>query len=214
MAYPTTPELVGASQVAELTSLSPEQQDALRDAAIIAIESYCGQSFTEFDGAEIVLGSGARRLDLPRRLERLDALSVQDGRLDATSVRLSEKGDYLWVPLNIGVGYYTQTLLELQGWDWRHRKFKYEEDVTITGLWGWADPPANVVTALRYDMEDTALADASGLSSTVHAARKLGLSSISQGNLTASLANAPGLSSRVEQLLHPYVWLGRMGAVV
>ena len=110
---------------------------------------------------------------------------------------------------SVGIGYYEQAMAEVSG-----EQFPLGfGNVAIDGTWGWATIPENVITALRWDMEDTAVADANPLSGTVRAYRKLGLRNIAQGNLTADMTGTPSVSGRVAQLLRPYMWQGQVGAL-
>jgi hypothetical protein len=215
MAYPTTAELVAASTVAELTSLTEEQQDALRSSAISAIEDWCGQSFLpEDDATKIVRSEGGAELYLPKRLRSLTSMQTSGGaEHELAAVHVADEGDMLLFKSGVvGVGYYEQALFEVSGGDYP-QGFK-KDLLTITGDWGWETVPEPVVTAIRFDMEDAAVADANALSSTVHAFRALGLTNISQGNLRADLGTIPVLSVRVTRLLSPYLFLGRGGRLV
>lgn len=218
MAYPTTAALVAASSAADLTSLTAEQQDALRLASIAAVEEYCGQSFAPVSKTVTLTGQGSEVLYLPERLATLDEVAVHGSTIDTAILALSDQRDRLYRSRTAGLGYYEQALSE---WE-RHNEglrplFPLGDGmVEVTGTWGWldADFPAAIGTAIRYDMEDTASADANLLTPTIAAFRKLGIRNISQGNLQADLSAAPGLTPRVTQLLTPYVWQGNVGALV
>lgn len=212
MAYPTRAALVAASSVAELTGLEAPEQDSLWAAAISAVEEFCGQTFGNEDRTEIIDGRGASVIYLPARLSRLDSLRVNGQDFATASVVISSERDRLHFNTEYALGYYEQAIADASG-----DKFPVGfGNIEINGLWGWADDefPAAVGTALRYDMEDTALADQNSLSATVQAFRKLGLRNISQGNLQAQITSAPGLTDRVTRILRPYVWNGQIGALV
>ena len=86
----------------------------------------------------------------------------------------------------------------------------------VTGVWGWAgdEYPEAISTALRFDMEDRALANAHALSDTVRSARALGLAGVNQGGLSIELGNGePAVSTRVRRLLKDYRWSGGVGAL-
>jgi hypothetical protein len=212
VAYPTTEELVAASSVDELAALTVEQQDALRDSAIIAVEEFCGQVFEAFDGTITVDGRRSRVLYLPRRLEEMEAITVAGSALATTDVLLTPDGDKLVMNTSPG-NYYERTLRELSG----ESLYGFDADVqgiAITGTWGWDEPPAGVVEAIRVDMEETAVADSNALSPTIAAYRKLGLRSISQGNLRAEIGEEGSVSPRVARLLTPHVWSSGVGQLV
>lgn len=212
MAYPTTAELVAASSQDALTGLTPAQQDALRTAAIAAVEAHCGQSFTSEDATHAVRGSGGDTLLLPRRLEAATAVTMGGMLLEPGAWELGEDADRLVLPALAPSNYYERTMAQLD--DWGPRSWANDLAVHITGTWGWTTPPDAVVTALRYDMEDQAAADASGLSGAVQAYRKLGIRGISQGNLNAQLNGGGSLSPRVQRLLEGLQWAGAGGFLV
>lgn len=212
MSYPTTAELVAASSVSELTSLDATQQDSLRVASIAAVEEFCGQSFEAEVKTLTLDGQGSNALYLPERLAVLNDLALRGYSLGADSFVLSSRRDRISLSLTGGLGYYEQAMAEVS-----REKFPVGiGTVSITGTWGWLDAefPAVVAVALRYDMEDTARADANGLAPTIYAFRKLGLRTISQGNLNADMQGSTGLTPRVTDILAPYVWQGNLGALV
>jgi hypothetical protein len=207
MAYPTTADLVDASSCDALIELGLEQQDGLRAAAIVAVEQFTGQVFDDSDSTEIVDGTGARDLWLPKRLEMLDSLLVHGSSIDATDVALSAAGDRLYVNPAAVPG------------TWATRAIRGDDPpvfrrgiatVEITGTWGWTDCPAAVVTALRFDMEDAAEANANRLAPSMRSWDKLGVDSISQGNLSLTMTGRKvTLSNRAADLLDPdFVWQG------
>jgi hypothetical protein len=212
--YPSTEELVEISTVQALTSLTPDQQDSLRAASIAAIETYCNQSFELEMNRTIALdGNGSDVLYLPRRLERLTAMTVNLSGLEVGDVTVSPEHDRLIVRTTaLTPTYYTQAIRALDG----HLPLRFvhgTENVILTGDWGWARFPEPVKVALRKDMEETALADSMALSETIRSYRKLGINDISQGDLRASIGATPTLSDQVIALLRPFVWEGRVGAV-
>jgi hypothetical protein len=210
--YPTVGELVEDSDVTELTSLSYDKQEALWHAAKIAVEEYVGQTFDfEPDTTKVFDGDGQRSIYLPKRLETLTTLEVAGSALVEGDVYLSDAHDRLHVNPDAGIGnYYERALMDIQGYP--SLTFTAgDSTVSVTGDWGWSAFPAPVRDAMRFDMEEQALADANALSSTVHAVRRLGLGSIGQGGLRAELATPPAVSPRVAQRLLPYVWHGQGG---
>ncbi len=218
MAYPSTADLVAASTVAELTGLEGAQQDALRQEAIDAIEGACRQSFLQEGSKEepvqrIADGSGSRALYLPKRLIELTELLVPDGGLTASNIVLSEAGDRLHIPAESdGSSWATRVIAEATG-----RTDPVFPDgygaVAVTGVWGWEEVPSAIVTAIRYDMEDRALANQHALAESVRSTRALGVSGIDQGGLSVQLrAREPGVSARVRRVLRTgndgagYIW--------
>ena len=215
MPYPTTAEIIAASTVPELIALTPDQQDALRITSIAAIEDYASQSFGEpFVGSVEVESVAGDVLSLPRRLRSFESITPTGADpLESDAIAITDNGARLaWRPNIVGVGYYAQALHQVSGCDYPTR-FP-NGFVTIVGDWGWEDPPEAIVTALRFDMEDAALADANALTATVNYARKMGLRSINQGNLAVDLGPMPTLSPRTAALVEPYVFYGRAGRLV
>lgn len=224
--YPTTAELVAASTVSELTDLEEAQQDALRQEAIDAIEGVCRQSFlqegTEGEPVErIIDGPGSRELYLPKRLIELTKLATSGSALTASDVVLSEAGDRLHVPSERDGGTWaTRAIAEATGRV--DPIFPHGPgSVTVTGVWGWAEVPSAIVTALRLDMEDRALATGHALAESVRSTRALGVSGIDQGGLSVQLRNRePGVSARVRRVLRTgndgagYIWHRWGGGVV
>ncbi|HEY3435076.1 MAG TPA: hypothetical protein VGK41_05440 [Solirubrobacterales bacterium] len=215
--YPTRAELVAASANEQLTALTNEQQDALRLAAISAVENFTGQKFepvgTEAEPAVKTLhGTGGTELYVPDHLEQLVELSVPGGALDLADVAISEHGNYIYlVPRGVS------TWVERAMADSRERSFpRGRNTITVAGVWGWTDCPADVVTALRYDMEDAATAASSALAPSIAAWRKLGMDSMAQGPLSVQLTGRPAvLSPRASDVLYEagLVW-ERIGEVV
>ena len=205
---------MAASTVEELTSLEEAQQDALRASAIMGVEEFCQQSFEPFEGVIEVEVDNGDEVWLPRRVRTLGSITP-DGAdpLDLSALALTHDGQrLLWRTNYVGVGYYEQALYEVSGGD--YPKHFQRGLMSIDAEWGWGSVPEAVVLALRYDMEDMALADANALSSTVTVFRKLGLTNISQGNLRADLGVVGALSPRVVRLLEPYTFMGRGGRLV
>jgi hypothetical protein len=214
--YPTCAELVAESTVAALTDLSTTQQEELYEQTLNSIHEFCGQTFDFKPGATYTInGSGSDVLYLPKRLEAITGLVVEGSGLSLGDVLLDDPFDRLVVRPNASGGwnYYEQVMAEFGG----NLPFKFtfdDENVTITGDWGWSTFPGPVRTAIRKDMEDTALADGNLLNQTIRAYRKFGMRDISQGNLRASFGFAPGLGDEVINLLTPYVWQGNIGHVL
>lgn len=227
MGYPTTAELIAASTVAALTDLTGAQQDQKAASAIDSIETFCHQTFTQegTDAAPVtrtIDGSGSDRLYLPKRLATLAAATI-DGLAMNTGLDLevhnAESKAYVKLvsPLDAG------------SWVTRVRRspgdpgptFRSDQDnVTITGVWGWLDTEwaagalQAVFDAILFDMEDQSLAESNQLAETVRSARALGVRSISQGGLSATIdPSEPGISTRVKRKLIPYVWQVPIGAV-
>ncbi len=229
--YPTTAELVAASTVAALTDLETAQQDALRQEAILTVEGHCAQSFeaegTEDDPVTKTLdGVGGRTLYLPMRMAKLVSVTPPEGSsLSTGDVTLSDDHDRLAVrSLYGGTNWATQAFAE--GYGYRDLRFPSEPaSVKVAGVWGWTDDefPAAIATALRFDMEDRALADAHALSETVRSARALGLTALNQGGLTmqfgqrtgalGAVPGEPAVSTRVERLLSGFLWVSMAGSM-
>jgi hypothetical protein len=214
--YPATADLVAASSNEALLALSTAQQDALRLSAIAAIEDWTGQDFLAEDATtREVRSHGGAELFLPKRLRSLDSITYGDaGELELDAIYLGSDNDRLIFRSGVvGIGYYEQALYEVSGGDYP-KQFPIDL-LNITGDWGWEDVPDAIIEAIRVDMEEQATADASALSPSVAAFRKMGLTNISQGNLRADLSPAvPTLSPRVQRLLSPYVFLGQGGRMV
>lgn len=204
MAYPTRQDLVNASDNAALNALTVAQQDAKRAAAIAAVEAFAGQSF-EQEGTElapvtkIASGGGGRILQLPKHLEVLTGIAVAGSSMDLTSLSISEDGSQLHVVPDAVPG----TWLTRRLGDDSPPVFPEGLDrVTITGVWGWEVLPPPIFTALLWDMEDSADADSSKMAGTLRSWGRLGLSSISQGPLSATLDRpAAAISDRAANLI-------------
>lgn len=214
MAYPTTAELVAASTVDALTTLTAAQQEALRVSSIRAIEEYTGQSFDFQPGvARRLDGNGTLVVYLPVRLETLTTLAVSRSSLTASDVRLTERRDALYTDKSfVASNYYTQALNDMDG-NLPNRFTAGVGTVEVTGDWGWPAVPPAVVDAIRIDMEDTALADSMALNETIRAYRKVGMGDVAQGDLRATITGIPALSDEVVGLLRGYVWEGQIGVV-
>lgn len=228
--YPTTTELVAASSNAVLKGLEESEQDGLRDEAILAIEGACRQSFTlegdsgsgSGDGGPVTRkldGTGGDTLYLPKRLVELVSLEVPGGAISADDVDLSERRDRLVLPdPRSGTNWLTQAVAEAIGSV--HRCFPAgPAAIDVTGTWGWAanEVPAAVATALRYDMEDRAVANEHALADTVRSAKALGVTGLSQGGLSMQLdGRESAVSARVRRILTNagLIWHGPVGAVV
>jgi hypothetical protein len=201
VAYPTAEELIAESTVDELVQLTADQQEGIRAAAIVAIEDHCSQSFTSEVETRTIDGTRKRKLYLPRRLESLTSVSAPGGSA-LSGIVLSDDHDFIELPPAAGMGYYEQTLRKVSG----EAYYGLDGKLTITGTWGWTDCPEAVKTALRFDMEEQALADTNELGSTIAAYRKLGVRSISQGNLRVTVGDEVLLSPRVIRQLARFVW--------
>lgn len=215
MAYPTTAALVAASSVPELTSLNSAQQDALRASSIAAIEEYTGQRFEPYTETKRVDGSGTAEIFLPARLESFTAVSVSGIAVPVADLYVEPTNlDRLAWTGAIGSNYYSRALADVD--PATLHTFPYEAgSVEITGTWGWTNTPQNVITAIRYDMEDQARADANTLSSTMQVFRKLGMRDISQGNLRATMTQSPPtVTPRAASLLDGFLWMGGIGRVI
>lgn len=209
MAYPTTAALVAASATAELVSLTGAQQAALREMAIIAVERYCGQKFLPTVGSISVDGSGADEIHPTQRVEALTGITVKGTSLDLSDVTLSPEGDRLFIAA-LSTDYAVAAMRDERSWD--SRTFRSGPGtVILTGTFGWTAPPAAVEQALRLDMEEQAVADASSLSGIVASSRRLGIRNISQGNLRAEVGVPDEVSPQVARLLSAYVWAGGGG---
>lgn len=220
MAYPTTADLVAGSAVSELTGLTSAQQDAFRDAAIAALESYANQAFapegTSGSPVERLLdGNGGVVLRLPKRLSELVELAAFD--LGAGDVELSERRDRLVIPQDKQIGTYYSRALR----DFPDRPFEFPRDpasVRVSGVWGWADAEFPVVleSVLRVQMEDAALGAASQLEPVIRSSRDLGVRRITQGGLSVELsARSYVLSERARELLpRELIWGSNVGAAV
>lgn len=220
MGYPTTDELVAASNVVELTSLTGEQQDALRASAIEAVEAFCRQSFEAEPAGEVTLeGAGTDEIRLGRRLTDPTSITVDGQLLVADDYRLTTTPSGSVIKLVSPIG---------GSWLTRVRRlpgdpgpiFNDGATVVVAGAFGWTDAEWTagdvdaVATAIRFDMEDQAQAEAHKLSATVRAARTLGLDNVSQGNVALTLKpGEPGLSVRAQRKLLRYRWTGPVGAL-
>lgn len=209
--YPSTADLVADSNVSELTTLAFAEQELLRDEAIAAIERYCGQSFTLYEGELLIDGSGARELYAPRRIETLTGVVVKGTSLDLTDIVISPEGDRIhFAPYSTDYA-----VLAMRETAYDSRTFRAGSGtVVLTGTFGWSLVPARVVQAIRVEMEEQALADANGLAGTISAYRRLGLRNIAQGNLRADIGNPSDVSPRTARLLAGYVWIGAGGDLV
>jgi hypothetical protein len=216
MAYPATADLVSASSVAALAELSTEQQDALRAEAILAIEGHCNQSFlpegTDEDPvAKTIDSPGGRVLYLPKRLSSLSELAISDSAITTSDVALDDDhGRLNVIDHRSGGSWLTRAEAQME---WPDLTFPQGSGTAaVSGIWGWADEEyiaelSAITTALRYDMEDRALANAHALSESVRSAKALGLSGVSQGNLSLQLdGREAALSVRVQRLLTDLVW--------
>jgi hypothetical protein len=218
--YPPLDALLAASSVTELTAaLDQEQQAELRAAAIADVEDYCRQPFvaegTEAEPvAKLLDGAGGNTLWLPKRLAPGFELSITGSWLTASEVELSAERDRLSITsLGGGATWLTRELRRMQVGEAPAEFPTGPGLVTVTGAWGWSADEWNageldaVETAIRFAMEDQALADATQLAPTVRSARALGLSDVNQGGLSMALRDVePGLSVRVQRKLTRLRW--------
>lgn len=214
--YPGTLDLVAQSSVAELIGLTLEQQDALREIAISDVEQFTGQRFLPRVGTLVEDGTGGDELPVSEHIVELTAISVKGTSVDLLDFDVAPDGDrvYFKNPVGAGGGYYGRTLgaLMMESDALDSRTFRSGPGtVTLTGTFGWPTAPEPVVQALRIQMETQARADASALSPIVSQARRLGLQSISQGNLRAQVGNPALVAPEAARLLADYVWTGRGG---
>jgi hypothetical protein len=237
--YPPTADLVALSSDANLTGLDAAAQGVLRASAINAIERWTGQRFlaegTALAPVELSLdGTGSRTLYLPRRLAQLVDVTIFGSWLTASDVRISAEGDRLSIsPANVAGGTWLDRAMADMTFGEAPASFGDGPDnVRISGVWGWtadewlaatADgldgpgPLAAIARAILLDMEDRA-PDAGAenpLAATVDQARSLGVSSISQGNLSLTLGpgGEPVVSERVQRELQGLRWRGKSVAV-
>src|SRR5262245_54429925 len=207
MSYPTAPELVAESNIPALTTLTPDEQQELYELSVSAIEEFCGQTFDyEANATKLLDGPGSDVMFLPKRLEALDSLYIINSTLDVGDVTLSPNKDRLEVITGLGAqrNFYSWALLSFE--DTLTFNFAYGlSNVEVGGDWGWQTFPTPVRTAIRTDMEDTALADTNLLNQTVRSYRKMGMRDISQGNLRAAVNFAPGLGDDVINMLQPFI---------
>lgn len=210
MAYPTRSALVAASSVEELTSLTLEQQDALRTVAIAGVEFFTGQRFEPEIGQERIDGHGGDELYLPRRVEVLTGVTVAGASIALGDVVLGPNGDRLHFRRDAGLGYYEQAMASLHGADTRTFR-SGPGTILVSGTFGWSECPAAVEQAIRLDMEEQAQADASKLAGITASARRMGLRELTQGNLRLSIGVAGGMSLRIQELLVPLQWKGPQG---
>lgn len=216
--YPTTAELVAGSADASLLALDSAQQDALRIAAISAVERYTGQSFAVWIGLRTFDGDGSRVIYLPQRLAELDTLVVARSALTAGDVVLSDDHDRLHTRADLGLlNYYERALWDLS--DDPDRFTNGPGTVQITGSWGWKpdEYPPSITTALRLDMEDNASGDnGNEFAARMRVYQQLGIKSASQGDVRFDFANAGDyppvvVSDRVKAILDNYIWPGVAG---
>jgi len=208
MAYPTVEELQDLSPA--LAGLTDDQVAALRVTAIRSIEAYTGQSFDEpHEEVKVVeVNNPGDTLYLPERLiEWVTIVPTGADPYDNTAMVLMHNGGRLKFKRNhVGLGYYSQALYEVSGEDYA-TQFDYGF-VEIDGTWGWEETPQAVIDAIVWDAEDGHTADQNAMTPTIEYARKVGITSWSQGNLSFSLDARPSLSARVVGLLDDYVFLG------
>jgi hypothetical protein len=212
VAYPTLDELQADSNVPEFTGIEESAGEALRLAAIQAVEEFCGQSFDAWTGTLSLTATRGRVLFLPRRLAAVTGVLAPGRSIAVGDVVLSDGADRLTLAdWRASSNAYERALRSVSGEE--HVGFGTTY-VDVTGTWGWLEPPVAVVAALRADCEDTARADANDLAPTVAAMRSLGLRSAGQGNLRLDVGEPSVLSPRAVRLLSGYVWMGGAGEVV
>lgn len=187
MPYPSAAALVALADDPILTAASPSQQEGWRRGAIAAVESYANQSF-DIETAELWLdGNGREILPLPARAVTIRKVTA--GGLDAADTDLS--GDRY----SLRVTPFGSTWLErAQEREWGHGRWwpRGEANIYVEGDFGWEAVPEPVVAALAEEMAEQARIGDEPLSSSVTAYRKLGIASMSQGNLAFSLAASGG----------------------
>lgn len=204
--YPTAADLVAESSVQDLKDADPAEQEAYREAAIGAIEDFCGQRFvTTGPETRTYDGQGGRRFFLPDRLARLDAVAVQGTAMAVNLVTLAADGRELTVNPNLSPSWVVRAESD---WDTPPSFLGGLGNVTVTGLFGWTTVPGPVRQALRIDMEDQALADNSELGPSIRALAALGVKQASEGPRSWTIRSAPNLSGQVRRLLKPFVWVG------
>lgn len=207
MPYPPLEDIVALSP--QLEALTPEQQQALYDASILAIETYCGQSFADaVDEAIEVQTVRDDTLYLPKRLIVIESIVPLGGDpLEIAAIAITHDGARLvWKRNVVGVGYYEQALQEVSGYSY---PTAFSEGwATITGTWGWVDCPVPVAQALAADMIGATYTASNDLTATVGYMRSMGIERISQGNLDLALAPMPTMSPTVAALLENFVFRG------
>jgi hypothetical protein len=225
MPYPTADELIAGitGRAAEiLAGYTAEQKDALRDSAIDAIERYTRQSFLLDVAVERILdGTGTQELWLPARLEELTAIAIAPTgiAIDLPTVTLNENRSRLSFRGYSSAGWAMKAQAQAWGVPAEGRTWPATNDsVHIIGDWGWPEIPTAVITALRMDIEDAALADDDSLTAMVQALQAQGVKSMRQRNLALELrGGAVGdetvVSPRVQRQLAGYVWDHIEGAV-
>lgn len=213
--YPNTVELVSQSSVAELVDLTLEQQDALRAIAISDVEQFTGQVFQPRTGTQIEDGTNGEELHVTERIASLTAVQVKGTSLALTDLEIAPDGDRLYFKAPVGPSYYLSAMASASDDAVDSRTFRAGPGtVILTGVFGWEECPEPVVQAIRIQMETQARADASQLATVVSQARRLGLQSISQGNLRAQVGNPALVAPEAARLLGPYVWHGRGGVLL
>jgi hypothetical protein len=202
--YPSLATLLAGSSSSALAALNPDEQEALRTAAILAVEAFAGQRFvaegTDLDPvSKIVSGNGGQQLQLPARLAELIDLGISGSSLDASDVRISDDGSQLHVvPEAVPGNWYTRAIRGNHPPYFAHGL----GTVTVTGVWGWTECPAEIVTAIRWDMEDAADAEANKLAGSLRSWERMGVSSISQGPLSVTTGRGQQmLSGRAASLI-------------
>lgn len=217
MAYPTKEELVAQSSGdarGALDALDGPQLTAVYNIAIRDVERYCKQSFSGTATKTFYVdGEGGPRVELPARLVELDELYVEGTPLDVTDVAIGGEGAFLDVHGEAVGNYYVQALRELSGNT--NRSFPAgTKNVRVIGTFGWDEPPADVVDAIRMTMEDIALAEENELAATIRAYTRLGIASVRQGPLSVEIGAPAPVSARVADMLADYVWETSVGALI
>lgn len=215
MPYPTIDDLLALSEADELAASSAAQKTLYRRLAIKAVEGYTGQHFESeerpVENPLVIDGPGGGELYLPRRLERLDTITVKGSDIDLTDVELSEKGDRLtFAPYATG---YAIDAMRETSYDVRTFR-RGAGTVAITGLLGWSEVPEDVTAAIVLEMEELAKADSSAFADTVAAFRRLGLRQAMQGNVNMTIGDPSSISPRAAALLGDYLWLGPAGVLL
>jgi len=220
MGYPTAAELVADSRPphrAVLEALDADQLAALHRVAIAGVEGFTRQAFTqegtpEDPVAKLCDGSGTDSLYLPKRLAEVTGVALDSLVMQPADYALEPSGRILRITSPLGGSWVTRVRRDVTDpepvWD------VGVLNVAVAGVWGWTDADWSsgeldrVRDAIRMDMEDQASADAHDLADTIQGAQALGLSSISQGNMSlswragaGSSGGGPILSSRVRRHL-------------
>jgi hypothetical protein len=202
--YPPVTLIVGASTVEALTEATAAQQQAYYEAARLAVDNFCNQSFDKEEGATITVAGGGTILALPRRLAVLTSL---DGGLDPAAVALGPEHDQLTLTASAGATWVERALAETA-------ITRFPAQVAVTGTWGFTDaempeddPDSILALALRFDMEEQAEADVNQIAQTARVAERLGLAQLGEGGMAVAFGGpALPLAARSQALLERHIW--------